>query len=48
MAYVGLNFTGADISAVAIDLVVGIGSAMVGFVTLIGLIMLYNYVRTNV
>ena len=47
MAYTAL-FEGSDISAVVIDFIVGIGSALVGFVTLIGLIMLYNYVRQNV
>ena len=44
MAYTP-NYSAGDISAVSVDLIVGIGAALVGFTALIGLILLYNWVR---
>ena len=45
MAYVGNNYTSTDIAPVAIDLIVSIVVFAVGFATLIGLILLYNWIR---
>ena len=44
MAY-NQSYSATDISAVTIDLVVGIGAALVGFVTLIGLILLFGWLK---
>ena len=38
-------YTSADVAEVVVDLLVGTGAALVGFVTIIGLILLYNWIR---
>ena len=46
MVYSKLYESG-DMSAVIIDLIVGIFAAAVSFVTLIGMVILYKFVRRN-
>jgi len=44
MAYVG-NYTSDDFSTIVIDGLGKIGVAVVGFATIIGLVLIYRYVR---
>ena len=44
MAY-SSQYAAGDISGVTIDLIVGIGAALVGFVTLIGLVLLFSWLK---
>jgi len=45
MAYVGNNYTATDVSSATIDLVGTIGVALVGFASLIGLVLLFKWVK---
>lgn len=44
MAY-SSSYTSADISAIVIDLLAGLGVAIVGFAGIVGLILLYRWFK---
>ena len=44
MAY-SAEFSSSDMSAVIIDLVVSVGAGVVGFATLVGLVLLYRWFK---
>lgn len=43
MAYVA-NYDSADISAIVVDILAGLGVALVGFAGIVGLIVLYRWI----
>jgi len=44
MAYTS-EYTADDVGAVSIDLIVGIGATLVGFTAIVGLIVLYRWLK---
>ena len=45
MTYVGNNYTAADMSPVAIDIIVTIFSVLASLGTLIGLVLLFKWIK---
>lgn len=47
MAYIGNNYTAADLAPIGIDTIAAIGVAIVSFATLVGLVIVWKMVKKH-